>query len=125
MPELRQRRSSCRSPVENAGPGSRTCRPGRGHGEGVDARVEATQKRLTDGPQAPSGVTFSLLRASCPPPFGPASLFAPLLRRSGDVSLGHAREKELGRRSCTKALRFRQRKLRNPHSTLDEIHRLL
>jgi len=30
-----------------------------------------------------SGVAFSLLRASCPPPFGPASPFAPLLRRSG------------------------------------------
>ena len=43
--------------------------------------------RLTDlsgaARQAPRRVAFSLLRASCPPPFGPASPFAPLLRRSG------------------------------------------
>ena len=50
-------------------------------GEGTDARVEATQERLPDGRQAPSGVSFSLgysllLQASCPSPFGPASLFA-------------------------------------------------
>jgi hypothetical protein len=28
------------------------------HGEGMDARVEATQERLPDGRQAPSGVAF-------------------------------------------------------------------
>ena len=67
---------------------------------GQDARVEATQERLPDGlstnPGAlprtfragmpgkrASGAAFSLLRASCPPPFGPASPLAPLLRRSG------------------------------------------
>jgi type II secretory pathway component PulC len=32
-------------------------------------------------------VAFSLLRASCPSPFGPASLFALLLQRSGDFLL--------------------------------------
>lgn len=37
--------------------------------------------------QAPNGVASLLLRASCPSPFGPASLFAPPLRRSGDFSL--------------------------------------
>ncbi len=52
-----------------------------GHGEGMDARVEATQEQLPDARQAPSGgrfllVTSLLLRASCPSPFGPASLFA-------------------------------------------------
>jgi hypothetical protein len=41
------------------------------HGEGVDARVEATQEQLPDGRQAPSGVAFSF----------------------GYFSLGHAREK--------------------------------
>jgi hypothetical protein len=41
------------------------------HGEGMDARVEATQERLPDGRQAPSGVAFSF----------------------GYFSLGHAREK--------------------------------
>jgi hypothetical protein len=29
-----------------------------GHGEGMDARVEATQERLPDARQAPSGVAF-------------------------------------------------------------------
>jgi len=42
-----------------------------GHGEGMDARVEATQERLPDARQAPSGVAFSL----------------------GYFSLGRAREK--------------------------------
>ncbi len=35
-----------------------------------------------------SGVPLSLLRASCPSPFGPASLFALLLQRSGDFLSG-------------------------------------
>jgi hypothetical protein len=47
----------------------------------MDARVEATQERLPDGRQAPSGVLFSLGYFSftpgvLPTPFGPASLFA-------------------------------------------------
>jgi len=68
------------------------------HGDGMDAGVEATQEQLPDGlsknPAARprtgqtgcltgakagwpfSLVTFSLLRASCPTPFGPAALFA-------------------------------------------------
>ena len=56
-------------------------------GDGMDAEVEATQERLPDARQAPSGVaflfgclslwlSFSLLRASCPAPCGPALLFA-------------------------------------------------
>ena len=36
------------------------------HGEGMDARVEATQERLPDGRQAPSGVAFSLVTFSWP-----------------------------------------------------------
>jgi hypothetical protein len=81
--------------------GRHGCRPvWRQAGEGMDARVEVTQEQLPDAlstnPGARprtfrtgmpgkrvSGVAFSLLRASCPPPFGPASPFAPLLRRSG------------------------------------------
>ena len=51
MPELRQRRSGCRSPA-SAGEGG-----------------------------------LSLLRASGPSPFGPASLFVLLLQRSGDFLL--------------------------------------
>jgi hypothetical protein len=62
MPELRQRRSGCPSPLEKPGPDSRTCRPWMGG------------KRQAGWPF--SLVTFSLLRASCPTPFGPASLFA-------------------------------------------------
>jgi hypothetical protein len=68
MPELRQRRSGCPKPCRKARP------------------------RLTDLPgrrpgKRQAGCSFSLLRASCPPPFGPASPFAPLLRRSGYLSL--------------------------------------
>src|SRR6185312_874541 len=36
-----------------------------GHGDGMDAGVEATQERLPDARQAPSGVAFSLI--SCWP----------------------------------------------------------
>src|SRR5690242_3055176 len=69
------------------------------HGDGMDAGGRATQERLPNAlskspaaahglagqnaRQVPRRVAFSLLRASCPPPFGPASPFAPLLRRSG------------------------------------------
>ena len=74
------------------------CAPSAGHGEGMDARVEATQEQLPDGPPLYPGplcggesgrspasakrgcsfllVTSLLLRAFCPSPFGPASLFA-------------------------------------------------
>jgi hypothetical protein len=45
--------------------GQESCRKARppahgfaAHGEGMDARVEATQERLVDGRQAPSGVAF-------------------------------------------------------------------
>ena len=62
------------------------------HGEGMDARVEATEERLPDARQAPSGVVSLLLRASCPTPFGPALPFAPLLRRSGYFSLATQRK---------------------------------
>jgi hypothetical protein len=74
------------------------CAPSAGHGEGMDTRVEATQGQLPDGPPLYPGplcggesgrspasakrgcsfllVTSLLLRAFCPSPFGPASLFA-------------------------------------------------
>ena len=61
MSEVEQRRSSCRSPVEKPGPSSRTC------------RAWMSGKRQAGWPSL--WVIFLLLRASCPPPFGPASLF--------------------------------------------------
>jgi len=54
-----------------------------GHGEGMDARVEATQEWLPDARQAPSGVSFSL----------------------GHFSFGQAKEKYLALRRRVKALR--------------------
>ena len=52
--------------------------------------------RLTDlvgaARQAPSGVASLSLRGSCPVPFGPASPFAPLSRRSGGFSLAIQRK---------------------------------
>ena len=88
MPELRQRRSGCPMPMpfrQHMDVLSKSPAPAHGlaaHGEGMDARVEATQERLPDGRQAPSGVSFSL----------------------GYFSFGQAKEKQLGRRRRTKAL---------------------
>src|SRR5687768_12621059 len=45
---------------------------------------------------------FSLLRASCPSPFGPASPFAPLLRRSGYLSFWVSKKKVTRPRQRTK-----------------------
>jgi hypothetical protein len=85
----------------------------------MGARVEATRERLPESDrkarprltnltdvarQAPSGVAFSLLRASCPPPCGPASPLAPLLRHSGYSDLGHARESDSRRAAARKPL---------------------
>ncbi len=60
-----RRRHGCRS-QNNAGAvvGARSKSPApthglAGHGEGMDARVEATQERLPEARQAPSGVAFS------------------------------------------------------------------
>mgnify|MGYP003707190719 CR=1 FL=1 len=50
------------------------------HGEGMDARVEATQERLPDGRQAPSGVPLSLV------PFSRASERKGLALRKEDES---------------------------------------
>ncbi|MDA3876871.1 MAG: hypothetical protein PF483_07260, partial [Halothiobacillus sp.] len=55
-------------------------RPGSG---GLSTVHPWTDAKLTGIGQAPRRVAFSLLRASCPSPFGPASLFALLLQRSG------------------------------------------
>ena len=68
----------------------------------MDAGGRATQEQLPDArrPLQWGGLLFGyfLTPGSCPPPCGPASLFAPLLRRSG-----HAREsKALARRRVKK-----------------------
>lgn len=64
-------------------------------GTGVPSKSPATPHGLAgqDARRAPSGVAFSLLRASCPAPFGPASPFAQLLRHSGLLSLATQRKR--------------------------------
>ena len=109
---VRARMACCstRGPCAAVRRGRQAACGGSRHGEDMDARVEATQERLPDARQASSGVAFSftpgiqqlLLRCSasgihavaCPPLFGPASPFAPLLRRSGYLSLGHAEKSD-------------------------------
>ena len=71
MPELRQRRSGCPMPMpfrQHMDVLSKSPAPAHG------LAGQESGKRQAGWPF--SLVTFSLLRASCPPPFGPASPFA-------------------------------------------------
>ena len=63
-------------------------RSGSRHGEGMDARVEATQERLPDARQAPSGLSFSLEYFSFTPGILPSALrasFAVRMRACANV----------------------------------------
>jgi hypothetical protein len=64
------------------------------HGEGMDARVEATQERLPDGRQAPSGVLFLFGYFLFTPGILPSALRASFAVRTRFLRVrGHARRK--------------------------------